>query len=83
MRDVECVLEGIALLETIPWLEHIEFSLEDAINRFVTLALRQTNNNVSAAARLLGVTRDFIRYRLQGGRKDRPVDQSPDRPSEN
>jgi DNA-binding NtrC family response regulator len=47
-----------------------EFSLEDATNRLIQLALRQSNHNVSAAARLLGVTRDFIRYRLEGNRKD-------------
>jgi len=42
------------------------FSLEDAINRLIQLALKQTNNNVSAAARLLGVSRDYVRYRLSG-----------------
>jgi DNA-binding NtrC family response regulator len=40
------------------------FSLEEAINRFMHLALAQTDGNVSAAARLLGVPRDFVRYRL-------------------
>jgi transcriptional regulator with AAA-type ATPase domain len=53
-----------------------DFSLEDAINRLITLALRQAENNVSGAARLLGVTRDFIRYRLQGNRKDSPSNRS-------
>jgi len=52
------------------------FSLEDAINRFVQLALRQSDNNVSAAARLLGVSRDFIRYRLFGDRKGGPGQES-------
>ena len=42
------------------------FSLEEAINRLMALALKQTNNNVSAAARLLGVSRDYVRYRLSG-----------------
>jgi transcriptional regulator with GAF, ATPase, and Fis domain len=28
-------------------------------------ALAQTDGNVSAAARLLGVTRDYIRYRIK------------------
>jgi len=32
-------------------------------------ALRQTGNNVSAAARLLGVSRDFLRYRLGGSKE--------------
>ncbi len=48
------------------------FSLEDAINRLIQLALKQSGNNVSAAARLLGVSRDYVRYRLSpekpGGR---------------
>jgi len=48
------------------------FSLEEAINRIIQHALRQTGNNVSAAARLLGVSRDYIRYRLAD-----PKAQSP------
>jgi DNA-binding NtrC family response regulator len=47
------------------------FVLEDAINRLVQLALRQSCENISQAARMLGVTRDFIRYRLHGNRKDK------------
>jgi DNA-binding NtrC family response regulator len=50
------------------------FSMEDATNRLVQLALRQADQNVSAAARLLGVTRDFIRYRLHGNRRNEPGD---------
>ena len=46
------------------------FQLDDAINRLMLLALDQSQGNVSAAARLLGVPHDFIRYRL--GRKKRP-----------
>jgi two-component system response regulator AtoC len=45
------------------------FSLEDAVNRMVQLALAQSDGNVSGAARMLGVTRDFVRYRLHGDRK--------------
>lgn len=45
------------------------FSLEDAINRLIKLALRQSNDNVSGAARLLGVSRDYVRYRLEGKNK--------------
>jgi len=48
-----------------------EFVLEDAINRLVQLTLKKTNGNVSASARMLGVTRDFIRYRLHGDRKEK------------
>jgi len=42
------------------------FSLEEAILRIINHALKQTNQNVSAAARLLGVSRDYLRYRLSG-----------------
>jgi DNA-binding NtrC family response regulator len=45
------------------------FDLEDAINRLVQLALNQSAGNVSFAARKLGVTRDFVRYRLHGDRR--------------
>ncbi len=41
------------------------FSLEEEIQRIIGLALKQTRGNVSAAARLLGVSRDYLRYRLQ------------------
>jgi DNA-binding NtrC family response regulator len=46
------------------------FSMESAINRLIQHALKQTGNNVSAAARLLGVTRDYLRYRLSGGKTE-------------
>lgn len=48
------------------------FVLETAIHRMVLLALKQTNGNVSAAARLLGVTRDYLRYRLGGQKTETP-----------
>jgi DNA-binding NtrC family response regulator len=41
------------------------FSLESAIGLFIQRALKQSGNNVSAAARLLGVSRDYLRYRLR------------------
>ena len=41
------------------------FSLDGAIDALIRRALAQTSGNVSAAARLLGVTRDYIRYRLK------------------
>ncbi len=40
------------------------FSIEEAEMRLIRLAMNQADQNVSAAARLLGVNRDFIRYRL-------------------
>ena len=44
------------------------FALDDAVAVLIGRALQQTGDNVSAAARLLGVSRDFLRYRLGGGR---------------
>lgn len=41
------------------------FSLEAVTQAFIELALSETEQNVSAAARRLGVPRDFIRYRLK------------------
>jgi DNA-binding NtrC family response regulator len=41
------------------------FSLEGAIDAVIRRALMQTEGNVSAAARLLGVTRDYVRYRMK------------------
>ncbi|MBA3849890.1 MAG: DNA-binding response regulator [Opitutus sp.] len=46
------------------------FSLEAAIDGLIQRALQQSDGNVSAAARLLGVPRDYLRYRL----KDRAED---------
>jgi transcriptional regulator with GAF, ATPase, and Fis domain len=42
------------------------FDLEEAIQFLIQHALKQTSGNVSAAARLLGVSRDYVRYRLSG-----------------
>jgi DNA-binding NtrC family response regulator len=42
------------------------FSLDAAIDRLTRHALAQAEGNVSAAARLLGVSRDVVRYRLDG-----------------
>jgi two-component system, NtrC family, response regulator AtoC len=50
------------------------FLMEEAINRLIHHALKQSNNNVSGAARLLGVSRDYVRYRLSGQKSD---DKSP------
>lgn len=54
------------------------FSLEGAIGVLVQQALRQTGQNVSAAARLLGVSRDYLRYRLKDESMPKPGgDQHP------
>jgi DNA-binding NtrC family response regulator len=52
------------------------FSLEDAILRLIHHALAQTHGNVSGAARLLGVSRDFLRYRLGGWKDSKPASPS-------
>ena len=49
------------------------FSMETAIDELVLHAVRQADGNVSAAARLLGVSRDVVRYRLKGGRETETV----------
>jgi DNA-binding NtrC family response regulator len=41
------------------------FDLEKEILRLIERAISQVNGNISEAARLLGVPRDYIRYRLQ------------------
>ena len=41
------------------------FSLNAAIDQLVDLAISQSQGNISAAARLLGMPRDFVRYRLK------------------
>ena len=41
------------------------FHLETEIIRLIQLAIQQTNGNISEAARILGVPRDYIRYRLK------------------
>jgi len=41
------------------------FDLEEAVLRLIRKAIEESNGNVSAAARKLGVPRDYVRYRLQ------------------
>jgi DNA-binding NtrC family response regulator len=53
------------------------FSLEEAVNRLIQHALKQTHNNVSAAARLLGVSRDYVRYRLSGQKPEEMAGETP------
>ena len=57
------------------------FDLEQAIRRLIDHALEQSGQNVSAAARQLGVTRDYLRYRL-GGPKERTKYQLRPLPSQ-
>src|SRR5687767_7642350 len=49
------------------------FSMEAAVDELVLHAVKQADGNVSAAARLLGVSRDVVRYRLKGGRESEQV----------
>ena len=45
------------------------FSLDTTIDELIQRAIDQAEGNVSAAARLLGVSRDYIRYRQKNGSK--------------
>ncbi|HOX04189.1 MAG TPA: sigma-54 dependent transcriptional regulator [Candidatus Paceibacterota bacterium] len=47
------------------------FSVEEAVLRIIRHALRQSGGNLSAAARLLSVPRDYLRYRLEKKEIDR------------
>jgi DNA-binding NtrC family response regulator len=64
-----------AILDATDWFNESfvfpegKFKLEEAISRIIQQALKQSNNNVSAAARLLGVPRDYVRYRLSEQKK--------------
>lgn len=51
------------------------FSLDAVTADLVAEALRETDGNVSAAARRLGVTREFLRYHLSG--RPAPADRTP------
>jgi DNA-binding NtrC family response regulator len=51
------------------------FSLDGVVEQLVAEALRETGNNVSAAARRLGVTREFLRYRLASTRQSNSTGQ--------
>lgn len=57
--------DGTALFSRDFAFPQTGFSLEDTIRWLVQRALSQTGGNVSAAARLLGVTRDYVRYHLR------------------
>ena len=40
-----------------------DFNLEEEVLRLIDLAIQQAEGNISEAARILGVPRDYIRYR--------------------
>jgi two-component system response regulator AtoC len=67
-------LDGPAAAPAASWrnpawkLPENGFSLDAVTSELIAEALRETNGNVSAAARRLGVTREFIRYRLPNGK---------------
>lgn len=60
-----------SLLNPMWILPEENFQFEEALNDLTRAVMRQAleqeNQNVSAAARRLGVSRDFIRYRLEHG----------------
>lgn len=61
---------GISLIRPGFVFPEAGFSLEGTIDEIVGLALKQAEGNVSAAARLLGVSRDVVRYRLKGAKEN-------------
>ena len=58
-------IEGVIWPNSFGKIPEKGFDLELAINELIQRALLQTDNNVSAAARLLNVNRDYVRYRLR------------------
>ncbi len=63
-------LSGESESVVAPWrnpqwrLPESGFSLDQMVDDLIAETLRETDQNVSAAARRLGVTREFLRYRL-------------------
>ncbi len=57
--------KGAWLRQGFKFPEDGGFDLEQAIDHLVERALVQADDNVSGAARLLGVPRDYVRYRLK------------------
>ncbi len=47
------------------------FALDTLLDELIADVLREEEGNVSAAARRLGVTRDFLRYHLDGSQADK------------
>lgn len=45
--------------------EHHHWNLHEMEKRLIEKALRHTDGNISQAARLLGITRDILRYRIE------------------
>ena len=41
------------------------FTIDSMVEDLISDVLRETNHNISATARRLGVTREFLRYRLK------------------
>jgi DNA-binding NtrC family response regulator len=72
LEQIATPIDPTRPITNTPWLNPaftfppVGFSLDDAVAALIGRALQQTGNNVSAAARLLGVSRDFLRYRLGG-----------------
>jgi DNA-binding NtrC family response regulator len=64
-------LSAVTMASSVAWLNPLwtipedGFSIKEAMHQLIDLALRQTGGNQSAAARLLGVNRDYLRYRLE------------------
>ena len=76
-QDLELAISGVVELDREGGLDSNDwfnanftfpedgFDLEKEILRLIEAAIEQADGNVSQAARLLGVPRDYVRYRLQ------------------
>ncbi len=64
---------GPGLLAPAATVDDNDLDLERAERRLIQRAMERTDQNVSAAARLLGVSRDTLRYRLERLGLQRPA----------
>jgi ActR/RegA family two-component response regulator len=48
------------------------FSIDSIVTDLIDEVLRETDHNISATARRLGVTREFLRYRLGAAKTPKP-----------
>ena len=67
VRRIDRVMTDLQSLVPAP---ESGFTMDSVVDGLIKEALRETNDNVSAAARRLGVTREFLRYRLNGGKSE-------------
>ena len=65
LSPTSLMLEGTTPVETPPTDSLSEMTLDEAETAMIRDALQRTDGNVSKAARILGITRMALRYRMQ------------------